>query len=47
MYEKLGIEYPLKGVEPPSSEEIEAAEAVLKKEVINGSIHIPKRNELP
>jgi len=33
MYEKLGIEYPLKGVEPPSSEEIEAAEAVLKKEV--------------
>ncbi len=33
MYEKLGIEYPLKGVEPPSSEEIEAAETVLKKEV--------------
>ena len=32
MYEKLGIEYPLKGTQPPSKEEISAAEAVLKKE---------------
>ncbi len=33
MYEKLGIEYPLKGTEPPTKEEIQAAEAILKKEV--------------
>jgi pyruvate formate lyase activating enzyme len=31
MYEKLGIAYPLKGVEPPSREEIAAAETILKK----------------
>lgn len=32
MYEKLGIEYPLKGTEPPTKEEIQSAEAILKKE---------------
>ncbi|MCH3962398.1 MAG: pyruvate formate-lyase-activating protein [Solobacterium sp.] len=31
MYEKLGIEYPLKGVEPPSTQQIQDAEAILKK----------------
>jgi len=29
-YEKLGIDYPLKGVEPPTKEQIEIAERILK-----------------
>jgi pyruvate formate lyase activating enzyme len=30
-YEELGIEYKLKGIEPPTKEEIEKAKAILEK----------------